>query len=46
MEVAAIKEFIEQRLDGGKMFLIEINCSPANEIEVVVDSDDLEELPF
>ena len=40
MEVAAIKEFIEQRLDGGKMFLIEINCSPANEIEVVVDSDE------
>ncbi len=40
MEVAAIKEFVEQRLDGSKMFLIEINASPANEFEVVVDSDE------
>ena len=40
MEVAAIREFVEQRLDGTKMFLIEINSSPANEFEVVVDSDE------
>ncbi|MBR2061026.1 MAG: ribosome assembly cofactor RimP [Tidjanibacter sp.] len=40
MEVAAIREFVEQRLEGTNMFLIEINSSPANEFEVVVDSDE------
>lgn len=29
----------EKALDGGELFLVEVNVSPANEIEVVVDCD-------
>ncbi len=40
MEIQVIREFVESQLADGKMFLIDAKCSPAGEIEIVVDSDD------
>ena len=39
MDTEKIKEITKQELDGSNLFLVEINTTPHNEIEVVIDSD-------
>lgn len=34
-----MRELIERRLEGSELFLVEINATPYNEIEVLIDSD-------
>lgn len=39
MDAAALRPIVEKSLEGTDLFVVEIKVSPANEIEVVVDSD-------
>ena len=39
MDVAKIREVAEAALDGTDRFVVDVKCSPANEIEVVIDAD-------
>ncbi|MBE6210968.1 MAG: ribosome assembly cofactor RimP [Rikenellaceae bacterium] len=39
MDCAKILEIAEQHLAGTDMFVVECNCSPANEVELLIDSD-------
>lgn len=39
MDVAKIREVAEVALDGTDRFVVDVKCSPANEIEVVIDAD-------
>lgn len=39
IDCAKITRVAEQHLDGTDMFVVECKCSPANEVELVVDSD-------
>ena len=39
IDCATITRVAEQHLDGTDMFVVECKCSPANEVELVVDSD-------
>lgn len=40
IDIEKIRAVAEKSLEGSKLFLVEINATPANEIEVVIDSDD------
>ncbi len=39
IDTELIKKIVEERLDGTDMFLVSVRRSPADEIEVVIDSD-------
>lgn len=39
MDAAALRPIVEESLAGTDLFVVEIKVSPANEIEVVMDSD-------
>lgn len=39
MDTDKIKGIAEQSLAGSEMFVVEVKCSAANEIEVIIDSD-------
>lgn len=39
MEVVKIREVAEAALEGTDRFVVDVKCSPANEIEVVIDAD-------
>ncbi len=40
IDTAKIREIAERCLERGDMFVVEVVCSPASEIEVVIDSDE------
>ena len=39
MDILKIRQAAEAALEGTDRFIVEVKCSPANEIEIVVDSD-------
>ncbi len=39
MDTAKIRALAEERLAGSDLFVVDVTCSPANEVEVLVDSD-------
>lgn len=39
MDVVKIREVAEAALEGTDRFVVEVKCSPANEIEIVIDAD-------
>ena len=39
MDVVKIREVAEAALEGTDRFVVDVKCSPANEIEVVIDAD-------
>lgn len=39
IDKASLKSFIERELEGGPLFLVDVNVTPTNEITVEVDSD-------
>lgn len=39
MDIAALKTVVEEQLVGTDRFLVEVKVSPANVIEIVIDSD-------
>ena len=39
IDVVKIREVAEAALEGTDRFIVEVKCSPANEIEIVIDAD-------
>lgn len=39
MDIQKIREVAEAALEGTDRFVVDIKCSPANEIEIVIDAD-------
>lgn len=39
MDIQKIRQVAEAALEGTDRFVVEVKCSPANEIEVVIDAD-------
>lgn len=39
IDLQKIKQLAEQNLEGTDLFVVECTCSPANEIELTIDSD-------
>ena len=39
IDIEKIKEFINECLGNGELFLIDATCSPDNDIEITIDSD-------
>ncbi len=44
MDIVKIREAAEAALEGTDRFVVDVKCSPANEIEIVVDSDTVVDL--
>ena len=39
IDIEKVRQFVEERLGTGNIFLVDVKSSPANEIEVTIDSD-------
>ena len=39
IDVEKIKEFVNEQLADGELFLIDVACSQDNDVEVTIDSD-------
>ena len=39
MDIQKIREAAEAALEGTDRFVVDVKCSPANEIEIVIDAD-------
>ena len=39
IDIEKIKEFVNEYLGNGELFLIDATCSPDNDIEITIDSD-------
>lgn len=39
MDIAKIRTLAEEKLEGSELFVVDVTCTPANDVEVLVDSD-------
>ena len=39
MDTAKIRALAEEKLEGSELFVVDVTCSPTNDVEVLVDSD-------